>query len=185
MKTSIIVAAMALLTGLVYGADESEEGIPTLPLKIYSGGVSIGAVSSLNEELQDVSKQFFKLSFVNNFAVAEHVGLFLDIDCLFPQVNPGASLGVDYIFLSGRVRPFAGFGLGAQYLDHDADFGEDFGISVTGHAGVLFDITDNVALRARIPYEMVLNQSRDHTLGFEGALIFSSRFKHVRKLNYR
>ena len=88
MKKLTTVVTMALIfTGMVRGADRSEEGIPTSPLKIYSGGFGIGALMSLNEELQDVSRQFFRLSMVNTFTVRDNLALFLDVQNVTNRLN--------------------------------------------------------------------------------------------------
>lgn len=185
MKIAVVVAALVLSTGIARGSDPSEEGVPTSPLKIYSGGLGIGAVRPLNVEMEEVSGQFLKLSLVNSLTVTRNVELFIDADWLLPGKNGGGVIGIDWMFLSERIRPFAGIGAGAYHIDHGGSFGDNFGISLTAHAGAIFEVTDNVALRIRVPYYAVFNSYYDHGAGLEGGLIFSSRFKHVRKLNYR
>ena len=185
MKKLTTVVTMALIfTGMVRGADRSEEGIPMSPLKIYSGGFGIGALMSLNEELQDVSRQFFRLSMVNTFTVRDNLALFLDVDWYIPKSNIGADLGVDFIFLRSDFRPFAGIGCGAHYIDRDEEFGNSFGPSLTAHVGFTLDLNENVAVRMRLPYHFILNEHRDNVAGLDFGFIFSSRFKKVRKLNY-
>ena len=61
MKKIFIFAVIVFCWTTARAADSSEEGVPTSPLKIYSGGFGVGAVMSLNDELADVSKQFLKL----------------------------------------------------------------------------------------------------------------------------
>ncbi|MBN1307828.1 MAG: hypothetical protein JXA18_07920 [Chitinispirillaceae bacterium] len=185
MKKLLVIVVTAISCGSVlHAADPSEEGVPTSPLKIYGGGFAVGALMSINEELQDVSKQFFRLSFVNTFSVRDHLGLFLDVDWFIPYMNAGADVGIDILFSRSDFRPFAGLGCGAHYIDRDEEFGDSFGPSITAHAGFTLDLTDNVAVRMRLPYHIIFNERRDHGVGLDFGFIFSSRFKKVRKLNY-
>jgi hypothetical protein len=185
MKKMITVAVLTLFCGsMVYAADPSEAGVPTSPLKIYSCGFGIGEVMALNQELWNESKQFLKLSIVNTFAFRDNLNLFLDVDWFIPNNNIGADLGLDCVFLKGDFRPFAGIGCGAHYIDKDDAFGDELGPSLTAHIGFVFDLTENVAVRMRLPYHLILNESRDHAAGLEFAFLFSSRHKNVRKLEY-
>jgi opacity protein-like surface antigen len=185
MKKLMAVATAAMIgASIVHAADPSEEGVPTSPLKIYSGGFAIGALMSLNEELREVSRQFFRLSMVNTFAVRDHLALFLDVDCFLPKGNVGADLGADAVFSRGDFRPFAGFGVGGHYIGRDEPFGDSFGPSLTAHAGFTFDLSDNVAVRMRLPYHFIFTKRHDHAAGLDFGFIFSNRFKKVRKLDY-
>ncbi len=184
MKKFILLAVMALTAGAAFAADPSEAGVPLKPLKIYSGGIGLGAVRSLNEELKDVSLHFLRISLVNTFSVREHLDLFLDGDWQLPGSNFGADLGIDAVFSRTDVRPFAGIGLGGRYFDRSDDFGRNFGPSITVHGGCTVDLSDNVALRVRLPYHVILTETADHMVGLEFAFLFSSRFKNVKKLEY-
>ncbi len=181
---SLIAGAAIICMNIVRAADRSEEGVPTSPLKIYSGGFSLGALMSLNDELQDVTRQFLRVSFVNTFTLKDRLALFLDADWYIPGVNVGADMGVDLLFLKGDFRPFAGIGAGAHYIDRDEDFGGGFGPSLTLHTGFVLDISENVAVRMRLPYHFIYNEHRDHCAGIDFGFIFFSRFKNVKKLNY-
>lgn len=185
MKFAVLIAASILSATTVRGADMSEKGVPTSPLKIYSGGFGAGAVQPLTDGMEKVSGQFLKLSILNSFTITENVELFLDADWLLAGKNGGGTSGFDWMFLSSRVRPFAGIGAGGYHIDHGGDFGDNFGISVTAHAGALIEATESMALRIRVPYYVILNDYRDHYVGLEFGMLFSSRFKNVRKLNYR
>ena len=54
--------------------------------------------------------------------------------------------------------------------------------TASNRLGALFEVTESVALRFRVPYYLVMNEFYDHGAGLECGLIFSSRFKHVMKL---
>ncbi|MBN1575344.1 MAG: hypothetical protein JW913_02250 [Chitinispirillaceae bacterium] len=183
-KLPAVVVTVLFCGSIIHAADPSEEGVPTSPLKIYSAGFAMGALMSLNDELQDVSKQLFRLSIVNTFAVRDHLGLFLDVDWFIPQSNAGADLGVDFVFSRSDFRPFLGIGCGAHYIDRDEKFGDSFGPSFTAHAGFAIDLTEKVTVRMRIPYHLILNERRDHAVGLDFGFLFSSRFRKVRKLDY-
>jgi opacity protein-like surface antigen len=186
MKRLLTLIMVLLLTaGSAYGADSSESGIPTSPLKIYSGGFATGALMSLNKELRDdVSRQFFRVSFANLFSVRDNVGMFLDVDLLFPALSGGANLGVDINLAQGEFRPFVGIGGGAHFIDRDESFGNNFGPSFTAHGGFALDLTENVAVRMRLPYHIIFNERRDHVFGADFGFLFSSKYKKVRKLDY-
>ena len=176
--------AAVFITGVAATADQSEEGVPVSPLKIYSGGIGCGAVHSINEELKQTSTNFLRLSVVNTFSIRDHLALFLDVDWMLPGSNFGADFGLDAVFSRSDFRPFAGIGAGGRYIDRNHDFGNNFGPSITVHAGCTMDLADNVALRVRLPYHLIVSDSYDHMAGLECAFLFSSRFKKVGKLNY-
>lgn len=175
---------MAACPIAVSAVDDSEAGVPVSPLKRYSGGAGFGAMMSLNGELQDVSHQFLIVSFVNSYQVRERIALFFDVDWLIPNYNVGADIGVDFVGVAGEFHPFAGIGFGARHIDGEGDFGDNFGPSFTAHVGFTLDLADNLAVRMRLPYHVVLNERRDHFAGVDIAFLFSSRFKKVGKLNY-
>ena len=184
MKKFFWIAVVTVWAGAAFAADPSEAGVPLKPLKIYSGGIGVGAVRSLNEELKEASLHFLRISVVNSFAIRDHLSLFLDADWQLPGSNAGADLGIDAVFSRSDIRPFAGIGLGGRYIDRSSDFGSDFGPSITVHGGCTIDLADNVALRLRLPYHVIFTESTDHMVGLECAFLFSSRFKKVRKLEY-
>jgi hypothetical protein len=184
MKNLLLLVAFTVCTGTVTAADQSETGVPLSPLKIYSGGIGVGAVRSLNQELKETSSNFLRLSILNSFSIRDHLSLFFDVDWLLPGTNFGADLGLDAVFTRTDFRPFAGVGLGGHYIDRSGDFGKNFGPSITAHAGCIIDLTESVAVRMRIPYHLILNKTNDHMVGLEFTFLFSSRFKKVQKLNY-
>jgi hypothetical protein len=139
---------------------------------------------SLSDALGEESEQFLKMSFVNAFSIRDHLDIFADVDWLIPGKNFGADVGFDIIFLQSDFRPFAGAGGGAHYIDRSDDFGENIAFSGTIHAGLTIDLTENVALRMRVPYHLFVNENKDHAVGFDCAVLFSSRVNKVRKLKY-
>lgn len=184
MKKQIIAVTVLVGFSLLTAGDASEEKATKSPLKVYSGGISAGALLSLSDALQEKSEQFLKLSIVNTFSIRNNLDIFADIDWLAPGNNMGADVGFDVIFLQSDFRPFAGIGGGAHYIDRSGDFGENIGLSATIHAGLIVDLSENVAIRMRVPYHLFVNEYRDHAVGFECAFLFSSRLKKVKKLNY-
>jgi hypothetical protein len=184
MKKILLLSLFLLSQGVSIAADSSEEGISTSPLKIYSGGITVGAAVALNEDFKEVSKRFLQLSFSNTFSVQEYIDIFLDVNWFIPGTNAGADLGCDFIFSRTDFRPLAGIGFGAHYVDHGKEFDENFGPSITAHFGFIYELNDVLALRMRIPYRLVINETQDHSIGIDYSFLFSSRFKKVRKINY-
>jgi hypothetical protein len=169
----------------VLADDPSEKGVPTSPLRIYSGGLCVGAVQALNKKLQDEQNNYLKLSLQNEIFFREHLAVFVDVDWFLPGVNTGAGLGFDFVPVNGSLRPFIGAGVGAHYFDKArGEFGDKFGPSGTVHVGFSLDLSDRVQMRVRVPYQVVGNQAGDQVIGAEVGFLFSGRFKHVKKLNY-
>ncbi|NLP01964.1 MAG: acyloxyacyl hydrolase [Fibrobacter sp.] len=184
MKRVIASAVLMICAGLLFADDPSEKGVPTSPLTIYSGGISAGAMIPLNNDLQDYSRSFMKLSFINQIYYREHIGIFLDVDWFAPRKNFGADLGFDFFLTSSDFRPFLGLGIGAHYFDKTDEFGDNFGPSATIHLGFVLDVTESLQIRIRVPYHIVANETRDHAAGAEIGFLFSDRFRKVKKLNY-
>jgi len=187
VKKLIVSGAMALFLAspAVFAADPSENGGTTSPLKIYTGGISVGAIKSINDPLKADQSVFLKLTFQNNFYFSDNVSMFLDADWFAPGSNFGADLGFDYYLLPGRVRPFVGGGVGAHYFDKaHSKFGDNFGPSGTVHLGFVIDVTDQVEIRVRAPFHVVGNAAMDNGAGVDIGMMFGSRFRNVKKLNY-
>jgi len=175
-----VVLGMAAWAG-----DASEKGVPTSPLRIYSGGICAGGVQALNKKLQDEQKKYLKLSLQNSWSFRKHAAVFCDINWFLPGINPGADIGFDLIPMAGSFRPFIGAGIGGHYFDKSTGkFGDKFGPSGTVHIGFSLDLTDRAQVRMRIPYYIVGNATDDQVAGVEVGFLFSGRFKHGRKLNY-
>jgi hypothetical protein len=147
--------------------------------------VGLGTIHSLNDTLKMESKTFFKLSFINDVYLTEKAHLFIDVDWLAPRANFGADVGVDYLIMTSRFRPFLGAGVGARYFDKKGyDFGSNIGPAGTVHAGFIADISKTIQLRVRVPFHAVLNQTRDYGIGLDIGLLFSKPYRHVKKLDY-
>jgi len=182
----ILLSALTLLMALgVYAADPSEDGVPTTPLKIYSGGITLGGIRAVNDELkEDVTKNLLKVSFANVFSIRPNVDLFMDASVYFPEACYGADFGADFIFSPSEFRPFAGFGIGGFFVNRGGEFSDDFGPSITAHFGFTLDVTETVAVRLRAPYHFILNDFNDQAAGLDLTILFSSRLKNVKKLQY-
>jgi hypothetical protein len=183
-KYAVLITAVVAVNSLVM-ADKSEEGVPTSPLTTYSGGVGAGALRPLNDELEGLEHNFFKLTILNTLYFRENVGFFLDIDWFAPGSNFGADLGLDYFLAQGDMRPFIGAGAGAHYFEKKTDdFGENFGPSGTVHLGCAFDVSDRLQVQVRVPYHFVATREIDHGIGLDIGLLFSDKFRHVKKYDY-
>lgn len=184
MKKLIVTSMVLIYTNLVFSADSSEKGVPTSPLTKYSGGIGVGAMMSRNNELQELSNKFFRLTFMNSVYLREHFGLFFDVDWFAPGPNFGAYLGFDYNLTTTDFRPFLGLGGGANYFDKTSEFGKNIGPSFTAHAGFNLDLNENIQVRARVPYIVTVNENVDQAVGLEIGIMFSDRFRRVKKLDY-
>jgi len=183
MQTAMIAVVLGCLRALA--ADPSEAGVPTSPLMIYSGGLSAGVASALNDSLKSRTPRFFKLSFVNCVYLRENIDLFMDIDWFAPGKNFGADMGIDVHPSLKTFVPFAGAGVGAHYFDwRHRSFGDCVGPSVTAHAGFLFDVSGRLQIRVRVPGHIAINTWNDRTLGVDIGFLLSDPLKKVKKLNY-
>ena len=189
VKQMVAVATLALaITAqglLASGNDPSEKGVPTSPLGIYTGGITVGAIRAMNDELKKEQSTFLKLSFTNSFYFREDMSLFLDADWFIPGKNFGADFGFDFIPFRGDVRPFIGAGVGAHYFTKPGvKFGDNFGPSGTVHLGCIIDLTDRVQIKVRVPLHIVGNEAVDQGAGIDIGMMFGSRFRNVKKLDY-
>ncbi|MDO5576322.1 MAG: hypothetical protein Q4F84_04530 [Fibrobacter sp.] len=185
MKKGLLLTSMMLLcTSLAFSMDPSEEGVATSPLSRYSGGIGVGAMMARNNELQDVSEKFFRLTFMNSVYIRDHVSVFFDIDWFAPGPNVGAYLGADYVFTTTEFRPFLGIGGGANYFDKYDEFGKNIGPTFTAHAGFNLDLFESVQVRARVPYIVTVNEDVDQMVGIEIGFMFSGKYKKIKKLDY-
>jgi outer membrane protein W len=188
VKRMVAVAALALAlaaqSSVASGNDLSEKGVPTSPLFIYTGGIGVGAIKSMSDELKADQSMFMKLSFMNSFYFRDNMALFFDADWFIPGDNFGADFGFDFIPFSGDFRPFIGAGVGAHYFDKSAKFGDNFGPSGTVHLGFIIDVTDQVQLKVSVPMYIVGNTANDLGAGVNIGMMFGSRFRTVKKLDY-
>jgi hypothetical protein len=184
MKKRALFVVVCL--GILYGnlSVAAEEPVSTSRLKIYSGGFSLGGSIAMTDSLQDFTRGMGNLSFVNTFYFRDHVSFFWDVNWFFPGPNLGTDLGIDFILLTGDVKPYIGFGAGVQYFDACKEFSDNIGPDAVVHAGMSFELTNAVEAKVFVPYHIVLNKNRDQTIGVQFALMFSSRFKKVKALEY-
>ncbi len=184
MTKKRILSVLFLLL-ITMTAAVAQENVHRSPLQIYSGGVSVGALKSLNDELDLESSQFVKVSLNNLFYFRKQMSLSFDLDWFGPGPNFGADFGFNYFFSETDLRPFIGAGVGAHYFDREkVDFGESFGPSLKAQAGMLFELSETVQLKFQIPFHVVLNEFNDQGIGVEIGILFSGRHKSVQKLNY-
>lgn len=174
----------SLCTADLLANDSSEQGVYTSPLTTYGWGLGVGGVTALNKELEADSKNFLKVSFLNNVYFKENVSLFFDANWYAPGPNFGGDVGFDYFLSNSDFRPFLGAGVGATYFDKTDNFGDNIGPSATVHLGFLFDINESVQLRIRVPFTYVANETNNKFAGAEVNLIFSDKYKRVKKLEY-
>ncbi|MBW8887988.1 MAG: hypothetical protein JF616_09555 [Fibrobacteres bacterium] len=152
----------------------------------YSLGLGAGVLSSINNELSDRSAAFLKLSVIQSIQFTDHVAAGLDLDWLLPGQNWGGDLTLDYLMLTGAIKPFVGIGGGIRYFDKAGPFGDNIGASGTVHAGLILDVMDEMQLRIRVPYHVVANKAMDQGVGIDVGFLFSSplRTTKVKKLKY-
>jgi hypothetical protein len=184
MSKKILIIIIFLSLQLIY-AGVSEKNIHRSPLNIYSGGVSIGVLKSLSEELNDKSSQYIKVSFNNMIYFRKQLSLFFDVDWFGLGHNYGSDFGFTYFFTNTDFRPYGGLGVGAHYFHRKgADFGECFGPSAKVQFGLLFDVAETFQIKMQIPYHVVINEYVDQGIGVEIGFMFSGRNRAVKKLNY-
>ena len=185
MKRKVFGLLAVMMFCTTISADPTESGVPTSPLVIYSGGISVGAIKSLNDSLKLESKSFFKLSFINDIYLTDPAHLFIDADWLAPRANFGLDVGFDYFLVHSKCRPFVGAGIGVRHFDKKKDsFGDNIGPSGTVHAGMMLELSDMTQMRFRVPFHVVLNKTSDMGVGVEIGLLFSKPYRNVKKLNY-
>ena len=63
MINIIAVTLVMVFTGLVSAQDSSEKNAVKTPLRIYSGGLSLGSALSINEELKKESDSFVSIAY--------------------------------------------------------------------------------------------------------------------------
>lgn len=151
----------------------------------YSLGLGAGVVSAVNDELSARSTAFLKLSVIQSVQFTDHMAAGLDLDWLLPGQNWGGDLTLDYLILTGAIKPFVGIGGGIRYFDKGA-FGDGIGASGTVHAGLILDVMEEMQLRIRVPFHVVANKDMDQGVGLDVGFLFSSplRTTKVKKLKY-
>jgi hypothetical protein len=186
-KILLGLVTAALVSGsFAAGGDPSEKGLPVSPLKIYSGGVALGAMVPVSEKFkEDCGDVFVGVSFINSWQFRDNVALFADVSWFAPGKNGGLDAGVDYLLSTSSVRPFVGAGIGGHYFrEGGAEFGDRFGPSLTAHIGCALDVTETVQVRLRAPYRFTLTSDRYQGFGVDLGVALSSKFKNIKKLNY-
>ncbi|MBN1984069.1 MAG: hypothetical protein JW795_21245 [Chitinivibrionales bacterium] len=154
------------------------------PLTIYSGGVSIGAFMPMNHELESVSRQFLKLTFVNRIYFSPRSQLFIDADAFFPHTDLGLNGGVHFYFSDSQVRPFIGAGAGVHsFKRENSDFGSAIGPSATARAGVLLDVTESFMIECTGAYLMTGNHFHDNGIAFSLGFLFSEPYRSIKKVH--
>jgi hypothetical protein len=151
-----------------------------------SYGLTLGGLGALNQDLRDESETFLELGFDATILFADHFNAGINFNWLLPGQSKGGGLTLDYLMGDGAFRPFIGMGVGIQYMDERKPFGDAFGIAGRAHAGILFDVMDELQLRLRVPFMMVGNANADQLAGVDFSVLISGPHRHtkVKKLNY-
>lgn len=190
MRMLTLLAAFGLAGNAVMAEDlnlNNTADTVTGSLSPYSIGLGAGAIYALNEELENESPAFMKLSIIQSITFADRWNMGLDLDWLLPGSNWGGELSLDYLLATGSFKPFLGAGGGFRYFDKEnSSFGNSIGASGTVHAGMLLDVLDELQLRIRVPFHIVGNTDGDRGAGLDVGFLFSSphRGTQVRKLRY-
>lgn len=155
-------------------------------LSPYTLGVGVGAISAINGELAEESEVFLKLSLAQMVRFGRHLALGLDLDWFAPGNNWGGDMSLNFLMGSATFKPFVGAGAGIHYFDTGEDFGQGLGPSGLLHAGLLFNVTDEMQARIRVPFHFVANRQEDRGIGLDIAILFGSplRTARVKKLVY-
>lgn len=155
-------------------------------LSPYAIGVGAGAISAINGELAEESEVFLKVSLAQSVRLGPALSVGLDLDWFAPGSNFGGDLTLNYHLGTGAFQPFVGAGAGIRYFDTGEEFGEGLGPSGVVLAGLLFDVSDELQARVRVPFHFVANKHEDRGVGLDVALLFGSplRAARVKKLRY-
>ncbi len=177
-RLSAITAALLLLVTTGFTQQRAGE-----PVSVYSGGLTIGSVKALNEDLQeDVSEAFIKLGYTSQWTLSDRSAIFWDLDWYGPGVNFGTAIGANFKFIEGKVSPYVGVGAGGVYFDHDEDFSNGFGPALKAQIGLQMDLTQTFGMRIQMPYQFVANSKNDHTLGLEFTFCWYGKFKNIKTI---
>ncbi len=120
------------------------------------------------------SKQIFTLGWNNWFEFKNHLAL--DMDVLFHiPIAIGGDANLDYLFGNSDFTPFAGGGLGFQYVFpdegiHEEDTKQNLGPAANVQAGLIMFRTYNINLILRSSYHVVMNDDLDNGPTFEIAV---------------
>lgn len=191
-KIGVCLAMVCLFTGAVFA---DGDGVSTSPLKIWSTGIGGGGIYPLNDSFNG-GQPFGKVVWLNSFDfnVVDGLALFADISWYIAEnslTNFGGDVGVDYRFIpDSRVIPFLGLGVGGQYFYKDEDKaagvegGGTFGLSLTARVGVALALTKTTDVIVRVPFNYIVNDNNDMGVGAEVGVMFYSRFRGVKQLDY-
>ena len=146
----------------------------------YTFGVGVGAISAINSELAQESEVFLKLSVAQMVRFGRHLALGMDLDWFAPGTNWGGDMSLNFLMGSATFKPFVGAGVGIHYFDTGDNFGQGLGPSGLVHAGLLFNVTEEMQARVRVPFHYVANKQEDRGVGLDIAILFGSPLRSVR-----
>jgi len=120
------------------------------------------------------SKQIFTLGWNNWFEFKNHLALDMDVLLHIP-IAIGGDANLDYLFGNSDITPFAGGGLGFQYVFPDQgskqdDNKQNLGPAANVQAGLIMFRTYNINLILRSSYHVVMNDDLDNGPTFELAV---------------
>jgi len=197
------VTAVAI-AGLISSAGASGNNV-------FSGGIASGITFSQNDELkEDVGDLFSKISIVSSWEFRKNIALFADINWFIPFESSshltgknlshfGGDVGIDYFFRQHGLRPFIGVGFGMHYIDREfrglkdyilvdpilppppLELADKFGLSLTGHVGVAFEVSETAIIRLRVPVHTVFNNYYDGVLGVDLSVMLTNKWRGTKK----
>jgi hypothetical protein len=140
------------------------------------------------------SKEIFTLGWNNWFEFKNHLALDLDVLLHIP-IAMGGDANLDYLFGNSDFTPFAGGGLGFQYVFpdegiHADDTKQNLGPAANVQAGLIMFRTYNINLILRSSYHVVMNDNLDNGPTFEIAVrtkmggTASDKYHHTSSTTY-
>ena len=113
------------------------------------------------------------------------MNLFLNAGWIGPGKNVGGQVGFDFHANRVNWNPFFGIGGGLHWLEKSGlTVKEEFGPSITLHAGVIKPVSERLSLQFQVPWTMTFNESRDNVIGFEIVMVFGGRYRNVKAFKY-
>lgn len=172
MRITLVAFLAVLLLAVSASSAEGDH------VSVYAGGFSLGGASTFSAG--PAEDAYLVLAWNNIFTVTDHLDLFADVEWLgATDANLGFAAGLNARFTETKIRPFAGAGVGVNYLDHGSDFSKGFGMTGRVQAGVEFDVSPTLGISFTAPYRYTRNAYKDQSVGVQIGMLFYGAHKNI------
>lgn len=150
-------------------------------------GVLAGNYAMVVDEDNLFNDNMAKIGLEIGYRFTSTSSLYGDVNFMVPDGGWGFLLGYQQDFFATQVAPFVGIGVGSIYLfntpERDLDFSSRYCLNGNINAGVHLLRLENMNVRVRANYDVLINKQIEQSIGADLSFIFFFGGTKIKEIN--